>query len=124
MSQTKLEIPSIANNNLTKTPYTWTNFSLSANKMIFEDKVNSKGVITFLNSKSQINSKLLGLRAGLDYRFQENLTASIMSQVRFNYTPDFKKDELDNDRDGKIDNSGEVFNINSMGIIFNVQYNF
>ena len=124
MSQTKLEIPSFTNNKLTKTPYTWTNFSLSANKMIFEDKVNSKGVITFLNSKSQINSKLLGLRAGLDYRFQENLTASIMSQVRFNYTPDFKKDELDNDGDGTIDNSGEVFNINSMGIIFNVQYNF
>ncbi len=124
MSQTKLEIPFINNNQLAKTPYTWTNFSLSANKMIFEDKVNSKGVITFLNSKSQINSKLLGLKAGLDYRFQENLTASIMSQVRFNYTPGFKKDGLDNDRDGKIDNSGEVFNINSMGIIFNVQYNF
>ena len=124
MSQTKLEIPFIKNNQLAKTPYTWTNFSLSANKMIFEDKVNSKAVITFLNSKSQINSKLLGLKAGLDYRFQENLTASIMSQVRFNYVPDFKKDELDNDGDGKIDNPGEVFNINSMGIIFNVQYNF
>ena len=92
--------------------------------MIFENKVNSKGVITFLNSKSQINSKLLGLKAGLDYRLQENLTASIMSQVRFNYTPDFKKDKLDNDGDGKIDNSDEVFNINSMGLIFNVQYNF
>ena len=124
MSQTKLEIPSIKNNQLNKIPYTWTHFSLSANKMIFENKVNSKGVITFLNSKSQINSKLLGLKAGLDYRLQENLTASIMSQVRFNYTPDFKKDKLDNDGDGKIDNSDEVFNINSMGLIFNVQYNF
>ena len=114
----------MVNKELIKTPYTWTHISLSANKMIFQNKINSKGIITFLNSKSQINSKLLGLRAGLDYRFQENLTASIMSQVRFNYFPDFKDDKLDNNGDGKIDNSEEVFNINSIGIIFNVQYNF
>jgi len=123
-SQTKLEIPSMVNKELIKTPYTWTHLSFSANKMIFQDKINSKGVITFLNSKSQISSKLLGLRAGFDYRLQENLTASMMSQVRFNYFPDFKEDNLDNDGDGKIDNSGEAFNINSIGIIFNVQYNF
>ena len=77
-----------------------------------------------LDNRLEINSKLLGLRAGLDYRFQDNVTASIMSQVRFNYAPDFKRDELDNDGDGKVDNSGEVFNINSMGIIINLQYNF
>ena len=124
ISQTTLEIPSIVENNLIKTPYKWTHLSFSANKMIFQEKVNSKGAITFLNSKSKINSKLLGLRAGLDYRLHENLTASMMSQVRFNYTPDFKEDKLDNDGDGKIDNSGEGFNINSIGIIFNVQYNF
>ena len=47
-----------------------------------------------------------------------------MSQIRLNYIPSFKKDNLDNDGDGQVDNANEVLEINSTGIILTLQYNF
>ena len=84
----------------------------------------AKGSISLLNSQSQINSQLLGFRAGADYRINKNLSATFMSQIRLNYIPSFKKDNLDNDGDGQVDNANEVLKINSTGIILTLQYNF
>ena len=123
-SRTKLEIPSMDGNKLIKTPYTWTNISISGNYRLLQDKMLAKGTISLLNSQSQIKSQLFGLRAGADYQIRNNLTASIMSQFRLNYIPSYKKDKLDNDGNGKVDNAGEVMEINSAGIILTVQYNF
>ena len=123
-SQTKLEIPTMNGNTLVKTPYTWTNISVSANYHLFQDKMLAKGSISLLNSQSQINSQLLGFRAGADYRINKNLSATFMSQIRLNYIPSFKKDNLDNDGDGQVDNANEVLKINSTGIILTLQYNF
>ena len=111
-------------NKLIKTPYTWTNISISGNYRLLQDKMLAKGTISLLNSQSQIKSQLFGLRAGADYRIRNNLTASIMSQFRLNYIPSYKKDKLDNDGNGKVDNAGEVMEINSAGIILTLQYNF
>ncbi len=124
ISQTKLEIPSMNGTELIKTPYTWTHLSLTANQKFFQDKMLARGSISLLNSKSHIKSQLLGLRAGADYRIQDNLSAAIMGQIRFNYVPSYKKDKVDNDGDGKIDNASEVLDINSSGIILTLQYNF
>ena len=111
-------------NKLIKTPYTWTNLSISGNYRLLQDKMLAKGTISLLNSQSQIKSQLFGLRVGADYKIRNNLTASIMSQFRLNYIPSYKKDKLDNDGNGKVDNAGEVMEINSAGIILTVQYNF
>ena len=54
----------------------------------------------------------------------ENLSAALMSHIRLNYIPSYKKDNLDNDSDGKVDNASEVIDVNSTGIIFTLQYNF
>lgn len=123
-SQTKLEIPSMDGSTLIKIPYTWTNIAFSANYKMLDDKMLARGSISLLNSQSQVKSQLFGLKAGADYRIRNNLSASIVSQIRLNYVPSFKKDEVDNDGDGKVDNAGEVLDINSMGIILNLQYNF
>ncbi|MEA1882023.1 MAG: hypothetical protein U9N31_06435 [Candidatus Marinimicrobia bacterium] len=123
-SRTKLEIPSMDGNKLIKTPYTWTNFSVSANYRMLDNKMLAKGSISLLNSHSRVKSQLLGIRAGADYRIRNNLSASIISQVRLNYIPSFKKDKIDNDDDGKVDNGGEVLELNSVGIILTLQYNF
>ena len=109
---------------LVKTPYTWTNFSFSANYKMFDDKMLAKGSVSLLNSQSQVKSQLLGLRIGAEYRIRHNLSASIMSQVRLNYVPSFKKDKIDNNGDGQVDEAGELIEINSIGIILNLQYNF
>jgi hypothetical protein len=123
-SRTKLEIPSMDGNKLIKTPYTWTNISISANYWLLQDKMLAKGSISLLNSQSQIKSQVFGLRAGADYQIRNNLTASVMSQFRLNYIPSYKKDKLDNDGNGKVDNAGEVVEINSAGIILTLRYNF
>jgi hypothetical protein len=123
-SQTKLEIPTMNGNTLVKTPYTWTNISVSANYRLLQDKVLAKGSVSLLNSRGRIKSQLLGFRAGADYRINENLSAALMSHIRLNYIPSYKKDNLDNDSDGKADNANEVIDVNSTGIIFTLQYNF
>ena len=84
----------------------------------------AKGSISLLNSQSRIKSQLFGVRAGADYRIGDNLSASIISQIRLNYIPSFKKDKQDNDGDGKVDNAGEILEINSAGVIMTLQYNF
>ncbi|MBT4371210.1 MAG: hypothetical protein HOD10_00255, partial [Candidatus Marinimicrobia bacterium] len=104
--------------------YTWTNIAFSANYKMLDDKMLARGSISLLNSQSQVKSQLFGLKAGADYRIRNNLSASIVSQIRLNYVPSFKKDKVDNDGDGKVDNAGEVLDVNSMGIILNLQYNF
>ena len=123
-SQTTLKIPSMDGNDLVKTPYTWTNIGFSANYKMLNDKMLAKGAISLLNSQSQVKSKLLGLRAGAEYRIRYNLSASIMSQVRLNYVPSFKNDEIDNNGNGQVDEAGESVEINSIGIILNLQYKF
>jgi hypothetical protein len=47
-----------------------------------------------------------------------------MSHIRLNYIPSYKKDNIDNDSDGKEDNASEVIDVNSTGIILTLQYNF
>ena len=111
-------------NDLVKTPYTWTNIGFSANYKMLNDKMLAKGAISLLNSQSQVKSKLLGVRAGAEYRIRYNLSASIMSQVRLNYVPSFKKDKIDNNGNGQVDETGESVKINSIGIILNLQYKF
>lgn len=123
-SQTKLEIPTMNGNTLVKTPYTWTSISVSGNYRLLQDKVLAKGSVSLLNSRGRIKSQLLGFRAGADYRINENLSAALMSQIRLNYIPSYKKDNIDNDSDGKVDNASEVIDVNSTGIILTLQYNF
>ena len=72
-----------------------------------------KGTLTLIDSKSQIRSQLVGLRGGIDYNFRSNLTASLISFVRINYI---------GNNNGQFYKEG--FDLNSSGIIFNIDYNF
>jgi len=112
-SQTKLDIPRISNNVLQKTSYVWTNLSSTANYRLTDDRILLKGTLTLIDSNSQIRSQLIGLRGGIDYNYRNYITASLMSFIRINYIGDNKE------RSYK-----EGFDINSSGIIFNINYNF
>ncbi len=113
-SQTKLEIPSFKDGLLFKTPYTWTNLSLSANYKLMENKMMLKGMISVIDNKSQIRSQLLGLRAGFDYRFREDIYTSFMSFLRLNYISS----------NNGIQSYKEGADINSSGMIFSLNYDF
>ena len=113
VSQTKLDIPSISNNTLKKTSYVWTNLSSSVNYRLTDNRILLKGTLTLIDNNSQIRSQLIGLRGGVNYNYRDNLTASLMSFIRINYIGN---------------NNGlsyrEGFDLNSTGIIFNINYNF
>lgn len=113
-SQTKLEIPSYKNGLLQKAPFTWTNLSLSANYKLIDNKTRLRGMISLMDNKSQIRSQLLGFRAGLDYNLREDISASLMSFLRLNYISS----------NNGIQSYNEGVEINSSGLIFNLNYNF
>tara|TARA_B000000475_G_scaffold118936_1_gene96177 strand:+ start:2156 stop:4882 length:2727 start_codon:yes stop_codon:yes gene_type:complete len=113
VSQTKLDIPVVSSNTLQKTSYVWTNISSTANYRLIENRILLKGTLTLIDSKSQIRSQLVGLRGGIDYNFRSNLTASLISFVRINYI---------GNNNGQSYKEG--FDLNSSGIIFNIDYNF
>ena len=113
VSQTKLDIPSVSNNSLQKTSYVWTNLSSSANYRLVDDRILLKGTLTLIDNNSKIRSQLIGFRGGIDYNYRSNLTASLMSFIRINYIGNNKGLSYE-----------EGFDINSSGIIFNINYNF
>ena len=78
-----------------------------------DDRILLKGTLTLIDSNSQIRSQLIGFRAGVDYNYRNNLTASLISFVRINYIGDNKGRQYE-----------EGIDINSSGIIFNINYNF
>ena len=106
-SRTQLEIPSISQNKLIKTAYTWTHISVSANYRIFNDKVLTRGSLSMMNSQSKVSSQLFGFRLGADYKIQSNLMGSITGYLRVNSIPKEKNIEM-----------------NSSGIVLNLNYNF
>ena len=79
-----------------------------------ENKMMLKGMISIIDNKSQIRSQLLGLRAGFDYRFREDIYTSFMSFLRLNYI---------NSNNG-IQAYKEGVDINSSGMIFSLNYDF
>lgn len=113
VSQTKLDVPVLSNDTLQKTSYIWTNISSTANYRLIENRILLKGTLTFIDSKSQVRSQLIGLRGGIDYNYKSNLTASLISFVRINY--------IGNNNGQSYE---EGFDLNSSGIIFNLNYNF
>ena len=106
-SQTKLDIPSMSQNKLVKTSYTWTNLSITANYRLFNNKMLARGTISLMDSRSKINSQLLGIRAGADYQIQTNLSAAFTGYIRIYNVP-----------------SEKFFETNSSGIVVTLNYNF
>ena len=106
-SQTKLDIPSMNENKLVKTSYTWTNFSISANYRLLNNRMLARGAISLMDSRSKINSQLLGIRAGADYQMQTNLSATLVGYIRVYSVP-----------------SQKFVETNSSGIVVTLNYNF
>ena len=58
-SQTKLDIPSMSNNKLIKTAYTWTNLSIAGNYRLLNNKMLARGAVSLMDSRSKINSNTI-----------------------------------------------------------------
>ena len=106
-SRTKLDIPSLSQNELIKTVYTWTHISISANYRIYNDRILARGSVSMMNSQSKVSSQLFGLRLGADYQIQSNLSGSVTGYLRVNRIP-----------------KNKIIEMNSSGVVLNLNYNF
>ena len=106
-SRTKLDIPSLSQNELIKTVYTWTHISISGNYRIYNDRILARGSMSMMNSQSKVSSQLFGLRIGADYQIQSNLSGSVTGYLRVNRIPENK-----------------TIGMNSSGVVLNLNYNF
>ena len=107
VSQTKLDIPTMSNNKLIKTAYTWTNLSIVGNYRLLNNKMLARGAVSLMYSQSKINSQLLGIRGGADYQIQTNLSATLTGYIRIYSVP-----------------SEKFIETNSSGIVLTLNYNF
>ena len=77
------------------------------------------------NGETDVTStKLYGGKFGCDIDIIYKLTLSFNSSVRMNDIKLYKTDDFDNDNDGRIDESGEHWSINSSGFNLNLGYRF
>ena len=106
-SRTKLDIPSLSQNELIKTVYTWTHISISGDYRIYNDRILARGSVSMMNSQSKVSSQLFGLRLGADYQIQSNLSGSVTGYLRVNRIP-----------------KNKIIEMNSSGVVLNLNYNF
>ena len=114
ISQTKLDVPSLNGGVLVKNPYVWSSISVSTNYQLIDNILRLQGGLSLMDNKSQLRSQLLSLRAGGDYKLQNNVSINIVSFLRFNY--------LSNNQG--LDTYQEGLDMSASGIICSINYNF
>ena len=67
----------------------------------------ARGAVSLMDSRSKINSQLLGIRGGADYQIQTNLSATLTGYIRIYSVP-----------------SEKFIETNSSGIVLTLNYNF
>ncbi|MFQ6612223.1 MAG: hypothetical protein ACE5D2_03870 [Fidelibacterota bacterium] len=123
-SRTQLFIPFKVENEIKKKPYTWTSGSLSGQYRLLNQQIKLLGATTFLLSQGAVDSKVYGVQGGMEYAFKWGLVTSLLGNFRINSIPSYNSDKIDNDQDGKIDESGEAIEINTSSIFLTFRYNF
>ncbi|GIS36407.1 MAG: hypothetical protein Ct9H90mP7_4150 [Candidatus Neomarinimicrobiota bacterium] len=99
---------------LVKNPYVWSSISVSTNYQLIDNILRLQGGLSLMDNKSQLRSQLLSLRAGGDYKLQNNVSINIVSFLRFNY--------LSNNQG--LDTYQEGLDMSASGIICSINYNF
>ena len=126
INKTQLFIPMMDENSIAfKNELSWTSLGLNGSYSFFDNRVRlSSGLDYMANGSGDDAVQLMGGKIGCDWDILNNLTFNAKSNIRFSRVPGNEKDEIDNDKDGKVDNSGEVWSTNSSGLLLSLGYRF
>ncbi len=104
----------------------WTAINSSVQYSMLSNKLRFRGGLDFMtNGKEDDTSiRLYGSKFGCDYDIVTKLTLSLNGTIRINDSKVYNKDEIDNDKDGKIDEANENWSINSSGMFITLGYRF
>jgi len=126
-NRTQLFIPYMDVNNK---PYNdesaWTSIRTSAQYSFFNNQLRFRGGLDFMTNgeTDQSATNLYGGKIGGDWDILNKLTLTFNSSIRMNDIKFYKTDDSDNDDDGKVDESGENWTINSSGFNLTLGYRF
>jgi hypothetical protein len=126
-NRTQLFIPYMdINNKPYKDESAWTSISTNAQYSLFKNRLRFRGGLDFMTNGETDDSStnLYGGKIGGDWDILNKLTLTFNSSIRMNDIKLYKTDESDNDDDGKVDESGENWTINSSGFNLTLGYRF
>ena len=122
----KIFIPMKDDNlNIIKNTISWTSAGLNGTYSLKDNLIRVSAGFDYMTNGSDSNSvQIIGSKIGLDWDIIENLIFSIKGNIRMNRVLANKEDGIDNDEDGKIDNSGEIWSTSNSGLVFSINYRF
>lgn len=123
-SNTKLLLPLAGPEGIEKVPYTWTGLGVSGQYSLLEEQLRLLTALSFVSSAGLVTSRIYGLKAGGEYALGANLTLSLSGTLQVTEIPSQQSDGEDNDGDGKKDEAGEAFDLNTAGFLVTFRYNF
>ena len=126
-NRTQLFIPYMdINNKPYKDESAWTSISTNAQYSLFKNRLRFRGGLDFMTNGETDDSStnLYGGKIGGDWDILNKLTLTFNSSIRMNDIKLYKTDESDNDDDGKVDEPGENWTINSSGFNLTLGYRF
>ena len=103
----------------------WTSINNSSSYYFNQFKINVNGGFDYMSNGSGDNSiQLMGIKLGGDYKIIKDLIFKFKYNIRFSHSKANKTDNIDNDKDGKIDNGSENWIKNNSGLVFSLGYRF
>jgi hypothetical protein len=113
------------NLNIIKNEIAWTSGGLNGTYALKSNSIRINSGIDYMTNGSDQNSvQIIGFKLGCDWDIINNMVFSAKSNIRFNRIKANKDDGIDNDNDGKIDNSGEIWSTSNSGMVFSINYRF
>ena len=126
LNKTQIFMPMVDQNlNVIKNEIAWTSGGLSGTYSLRNNSIRVSSGVDYMTNGSDKNSvQIVGGKLGCDWDIISNLILSVKSNIRLNRIKANKDDGLDNDNDGKVDNSGEIWSTSNSGIVFSLNYRF
>ena len=113
------------NLNLVKNESAWTSGGINGTYSLKNNSIRINTGVDYMTNGSDENSvQIIGFKLGGDWDIISNMVFSAKSNVRLNRIKANKDDGIDNDNDGKVDNSGEIWSTSNSGIVFSINYKF
>ena len=125
-NKTQIFMPMMDQNlNIIKNEIAWTSGGLNGTYALKSNSIRINSGIDYMTNGSDQNSvQIIGFKLGCDWDIINNMVFSAKSNIRFNRIKANKDDGIDNDNDGKVDNSGEIWSTSNSGMVFSINYRF
>ena len=115
----------MADLNVIKNEIGWTSGGINGTYALKNNSLRLTSGLDYMTNGSNDDSvQILGFKIGADWDLLNNLILSIKSNIRLNRMKANDSDGIDNDGDGKVDNSGEIWSTSNSGTMVSLNYRF